>query len=138
MTFMRRHILLSVFALVCVSLQARPSPEWFRRGIVYQIQPRAFTPEGTLGAWARMQRTFPALTHGTTQWLDNDCPAAVLSFLRTLRGMESSGLPHGEDVFFAGNFSGRAVKVRLQDGRRLKLGPWEYVFEPIKPNQYAR
>lgn len=29
---------------------ARPSPEWVRRGVMYQIQPRAFTPEGTLKA----------------------------------------------------------------------------------------
>jgi len=32
------------------SLPARPSPEWLTRGIIYQIQPRAFTPEGTLKA----------------------------------------------------------------------------------------
>lgn len=30
--------------------QARQSPEWIRNGIMYQIQPRAFTPEGTLKA----------------------------------------------------------------------------------------
>lgn len=30
--------------------QARPAPEWVTRGIMYQIQPRAFTPEGTLQA----------------------------------------------------------------------------------------
>ena len=30
--------------------QARKSPEWFTRGVMYQIQPRAFTPEGTLAA----------------------------------------------------------------------------------------
>jgi len=29
---------------------ARPSPEWVTRGVMYQIQPRAFTPEGTLKA----------------------------------------------------------------------------------------
>ena len=29
---------------------ARRSPEWFARGVMYQIQPRAFTPEGTLKA----------------------------------------------------------------------------------------
>ena len=32
------------------SLSARPSPEWVTRGVMYQIQPRAFTPEGTLKA----------------------------------------------------------------------------------------
>lgn len=30
--------------------QARPSPTWLTEGIIYQIQPRAFTPEGTLKA----------------------------------------------------------------------------------------
>lgn len=29
---------------------ARPSPDWVTGGIMYQIQPRAFTPEGTLQA----------------------------------------------------------------------------------------
>ncbi len=29
---------------------ARKTPEWFTRGVMYQIQPRAFTPEGTLKA----------------------------------------------------------------------------------------
>lgn len=28
--------------------EARPAPEWFTRGVMYQVQPRAFTPEGTL------------------------------------------------------------------------------------------
>jgi glycosidase len=32
------------------SLPARPSPEWVTSGVMYQIQPRAFTPEGTLKA----------------------------------------------------------------------------------------
>lgn len=31
---------------------ARKAPEWFTRGVMYQIQPRAFTPEGTLRAAA--------------------------------------------------------------------------------------
>ena len=31
-------------------LSARPSPQWVTRGVMYQIQPRAFTPEGTLKA----------------------------------------------------------------------------------------
>ncbi len=30
--------------------QARTSPEWVTGGVIYQIQPRAFTPEGTLKA----------------------------------------------------------------------------------------
>ena len=30
--------------------QARPAPDWVTQGVIYQIQPRAFTPEGTLKA----------------------------------------------------------------------------------------
>ena len=29
---------------------ARKTPDWFRKGVMYQIQPRAFTPEGTIKA----------------------------------------------------------------------------------------
>ena len=29
---------------------ARETPDWFRKGVMYQIQPRAFTPEGTIKA----------------------------------------------------------------------------------------
>ena len=37
--------------------QARTSPEWLTGGVMYQIQPRAFTPEGTLkAAQARLPR----------------------------------------------------------------------------------
>lgn len=37
--------------------QARKSPDWIMSGIIYQIQPRAFTPEGTLkAAEARLPR----------------------------------------------------------------------------------
>ena len=32
---------------------ARKSPEWFTRGVMYQIQPRSFTSEGTLRAAAK-------------------------------------------------------------------------------------
>ena len=32
--------------------QARPSPDWFVKGVMCQVQPRAFTPEGTLKAAA--------------------------------------------------------------------------------------
>ncbi len=31
---------------------ARSAPEWFGTGVMYQIQPRAFTQEGTLHAAA--------------------------------------------------------------------------------------
>ena len=32
---------------------ARKSPKWFTEGVMYQIQPRSFTPEGTLRAATR-------------------------------------------------------------------------------------
>ncbi|MCC6354350.1 MAG: alpha-amylase, partial [Verrucomicrobiae bacterium] len=32
------------------SLEARPSPEWLTRGVMYQVWLRGFTPEGTLKA----------------------------------------------------------------------------------------
>ncbi len=35
------------------SLQARPSPEWLTRGVMYQVWLRGFTPEGTLRAAAK-------------------------------------------------------------------------------------
>ena len=50
-------ILASVAAVVCAAEakgysladeQARATPDWFRKGVMYQIQPRAFTPEGTI------------------------------------------------------------------------------------------
>lgn len=60
---MKLAILGSVAVLVCSSAvifaaqptplnerPARPSPEWVTRGVMYQIQPRACTPEGTLKA----------------------------------------------------------------------------------------
>jgi glycosidase len=39
--------------------EARPSPEWLTGGVIYQIQPRTFTPEGTLKA---AQARLPKLT----------------------------------------------------------------------------
>lgn len=33
--------------------EARQTPRWFTEGVMYQIQPRAFTPEGTLKAAER-------------------------------------------------------------------------------------
>ena len=29
-------------------MEARPTPDWFTKGVMYQVQPRAFTPAGTL------------------------------------------------------------------------------------------
>ena len=43
----------SAFGAKAWMQNARKSPEWFTRGVMYQIQPRAFTPEGTLKAAAK-------------------------------------------------------------------------------------
>lgn len=42
----------AAFAANALLQPARPAPEWLTRGVMYQIQPRAFTPEGTLRAAA--------------------------------------------------------------------------------------
>lgn len=42
--------LFSAGAYTLAGSQARPSPEWFRKGVMYQILPRAFTNEGTIKA----------------------------------------------------------------------------------------
>ncbi len=42
----------SVFGANAWMQNARKSPKWFTDGVMYQIQPRAFTPEGTLKAAA--------------------------------------------------------------------------------------
>lgn len=40
----------SVGAYTLADEEARSTPEWFRKGVMYQIQPRAFTEEGTIKA----------------------------------------------------------------------------------------
>ena len=75
-------------------------------------------------AWAQMRKEYKSLTHGVTEWIDNDLPAEVLSFRRTYEGCP--------DVLFVGNFSDEAVTVKLADGSKHKLAPWGYIFEPQK------
>ena len=41
---------MSVSASPLSESPARTTPDWFRKGVMYQIQPRAFTPEGTIKA----------------------------------------------------------------------------------------
>ena len=41
---------LVTFAANAWMQEARKTPAWFTEGVMYQIQPRAFTPEGTLKA----------------------------------------------------------------------------------------
>ena len=75
-------------------------------------------------AWAKMRKECKTLTHGATKWIDNDCPAEVLSFRRTYEGCP--------DILFVGNFSNKEIKVKLANGSKYTLAPWGYVFEPQK------
>ena len=58
---------------------ARKSPEWFTRGVMYQIQPRAFTPEGTLKAAAEMVLSFSP---------SPSVPSTIASFSQPRRGSQ--------------------------------------------------
>ena len=60
---MKKAFALICAALACVALRAgdmsaqpaRHSPDWFAKGLIYQVQLRSFSPEGTLkGAEARL------------------------------------------------------------------------------------
>lgn len=75
-------------------------------------------------AWAKMRKEYKSLTHGATEWIDNDRPAEVLSFRRTYEGCP--------DVLFVGNFSDKEIKVKLADGTKYAFAPWEYIFAPQK------
>ena len=75
-------------------------------------------------AWAKMRKEQKALAYGSTEWIDNDMPAEVLSFKRTYEG--------SSDILFVGNFSDREIKVKLADGSKYTLAPWAYIFEPQK------
>lgn len=69
-----RTILLSITGMLTLAIcaraaqptslherQARPSPEWVTCGVMYQIQPRAFTPEGTLPTATKRLHTLAEL-----------------------------------------------------------------------------
>jgi hypothetical protein len=71
-------------------------------------------------AWAAMRKELKALSYGATERIDNNMPAEVLSFKRTLEG--------SDDVLFVGNFSDKEVKVKLADGTKYTLAPWQYHF----------
>ena len=49
-TILASAISMSVSASPLSENPARTTPDWFRKGVMYQIQPRAFTPEGTIKA----------------------------------------------------------------------------------------
>ena len=72
--------------------------------------------------WAKMRKEQKALPYGKTEWIDNSCPADIISFKRTLEGCD--------DVLFIGNFSDVAVDFTLADGTKYSFKPWEYIFKP--------
>ena len=63
---MRKQLFLSALLMatpLCLSAQslhdqpARETPEWFRKGVTYQVMPRCMSEEGTLkGAEAHLER----------------------------------------------------------------------------------
>jgi glycosidase len=69
-----------------------------------------------------MRKEHKALSYGSTEWIDNDRPAEVLSFKRVYEG--------ANDVLFVGNFSDKEIKVKLANGSKYTLAPWEYIFAP--------
>ncbi len=75
-------------------------------------------------AWAKMRKEQKALTHGKTEWIDNNYPVEVLSFRRTYEDCA--------DVLFVGNFSDKELNVKLADGTKCRLAPWGYIFESKK------
>jgi len=58
--------------------RGRPSPQWVTGGVMYQIQPRAFTPEGTLkAAKARLPRVAEMgvdIIYMCPVFVSDDCP----------------------------------------------------------------
>ncbi|MBR2030860.1 MAG: hypothetical protein IKA04_01445, partial [Alistipes sp.] len=94
--------------------------DWATDGVTEVAKDRT----AKIKAWAKMRKEQKSLTHGATKWIDNDCPAEVLSFRRVYEGCP--------DVLFVGNFSDKEIKVALADGSKHKLAPWGYVFEVQK------
>jgi glycosidase len=82
--------------------------------------PHAIERKANIQTWVAMRKAYSALTDGETVWIDNDQPASVLSFLR------HDGV--SPDVYFIGNFSDKKVKVKLSDGTKYKLEPWDFFF----------
>lgn len=81
----------------------------FGRAPIYWL--RAETQEGEMRfAFLRklcvIRKTEPALTNGTLEWLDNDRPESVVSYLRTY---------HGKQILAVINFSDHPVRVSIQD-----------------------
>lgn len=78
-----------------------------------------------------LRRSRPALTSTLIEWLENDCPQSVVSFIRR------DG--KGDAVFFIANLSGEPVKTTVESRGVHELGPWAFRFvsldEPLLPRE---
>lgn len=90
--------------------------DWSRSGEDYALRRSSL-----LRKWAGMRADRSCLVDGAVEWIDNDRPDKVCSFRRT------DG--KSPDVLFVANCSPEKVRVKLSDGTKYRLGPWEYVFE---------
>ena len=96
--------------------QARTSPEWLTGGVIYQIQPRAFTPEGTLkAAESRLPR--PADLGVTVLYLchvlvaDDDMDRASWSPRQKASGMNN---PRNRHILALVNLTAKPVSLNVQ------------------------
>ena len=89
----------------------------------YSKLPKAVERTRNIREWMQMRRQYSSLTNGQTQWLDNDRPKEIVSFLR------HDGV--SEDVVFVGNFSDKKLTVNLSNGMKYELEPWGYIFRPV-------
>lgn len=103
-----RHSIFSTKGAACI--------DWSRADEDYAIH-----RSGLLRKWAQMRKDRSCLVDGALEWIDNDCPDKVCSFRRT------DG--KSPDVIFVANCSAEKVRVKLADGTKYRLGPWEYIFE---------
>ncbi len=105
----------------CAALtEARPAPAWFDRGVVYQVQPRAFTADGKLRSAAAklgylkdcgvtVVYLLPVFTacqgDGGMAFLNTDRPESVTAFVRRMPGERT--------VLVVQNWSAREVTATV-------------------------
>ncbi len=85
---------------------------------------RAETQEGEmrfdfLRKLCAMRKTEQALTKGALEWLDNDRPESVVSYLRTL---------HGDQILTVINFSNHPVRVNIQNIKGVSKKPFRVLL----------
>ena len=67
-----------------------------------------------------LRHRHPALTSTLIEWLDNDCPQSVVSFVRR------DG--KGDELLFVANLGATAVKAKVSGRGAFDLAPWEFRF----------